>query len=326
MDYEWISASEAYRLVCQSNPMRATEAICARAHDGLIAARARRLVYANKVMDDCSVHESFWRDRGIGGKCNWASGDFEVGFGIKVARAYGVEFLKEDIFAMLPRSGVTLSRVERKRGEYMPASVCIGELKNTLKLELPDAANLVLRNCRAGLVPARCKRLWWRDTTRYGDEEQELENVEVPDWVWENCLDGPDAVLNWPANTIAGEGVVEDNQRKVIVSGLVFEIGAIIDVEALEIYNRPSLPLPETASEPKEQVTLTLDLPPLSDAALMKWWKVKANVREMLSVEEITVLIRAAHPEHKISRDRIRNLAGGRKRGPKGIGGKVTAE
>jgi len=62
-------------------------------------------------------------------------------------------------------------------------------------------------------------------------------------------------------------------------------------------------------------------LPPLSEAELQKWWASKSKVRDSLTKDELLTLARAKFPDKHISRERVRDLAGARKRGPKGIGG-----
>jgi len=62
-------------------------------------------------------------------------------------------------------------------------------------------------------------------------------------------------------------------------------------------------------------------LPPLSEAELQKWWADKSKVRESLTKEELLTLVRAKFPDNHISRERVRDLAGARKRGPKGFSG-----
>lgn len=60
---------------------------------------------------------------------------------------------------------------------------------------------------------------------------------------------------------------------------------------------------------------------PLSEANLQKWWSSKAGVRKMLTKDELLALVRSKYPDNHISRERVRDLVGARKRGPKGIGG-----
>lgn len=61
--------------------------------------------------------------------------------------------------------------------------------------------------------------------------------------------------------------------------------------------------------------------PSLSDADLQKWWQGKEKAREHLTQEELLTLARSSFPKNQISRERVRDLAGPRKRGPKGFGG-----
>jgi len=57
--------------------------------------------------------------------------------------------------------------------------------------------------------------------------------------------------------------------------------------------------------------------PRLSDAELNRWWEGKLLVREHLTQEELLTLARLKYPDHHISRERIRELGGPRKTGPK---------
>lgn len=58
---------------------------------------------------------------------------------------------------------------------------------------------------------------------------------------------------------------------------------------------------------------------PLSDAELDRWWESRAKVRDHLTKDELLTLVRAKYPDRHISRDRIRDLAGPRKTGPKTV-------
>jgi hypothetical protein len=66
--------------------------------------------------------------------------------------------------------------------------------------------------------------------------------------------------------------------------------------------------------------------PHLSQAELTKWWDSKAEVRDLLSKDELLVLVRAKYPDKVISRDRVRDLIGTRKRGPKPFRGDLSAK
>lgn len=67
--------------------------------------------------------------------------------------------------------------------------------------------------------------------------------------------------------------------------------------------------------------------PNLPNAALQSWWQALPDETKHLPIDHALVpLCRAAFPPHYISRDRIRELTGPRKRGPKPSRGKETAE
>ena len=242
MATDWIKASEAIKLVSDaSNPFAAPRAICSRAHAGLVAARARLLVIGGKEASDAEVPKEFWWARGeVALDQNWTTGDFETWYDRQVhCLAYGVEFLRIHIEEMLPNKASGRSAPQWEPGNYIAASVCLAELKQSLGLSTSEVEATILQHCRAGLVPSRCSELWSRLTTRYGEESPELEeNVAIPDWVWEHCLDRPEAVLNWSADVFAGEGHIDGDDLKVKVTGIEFEASAIIAIERFVLNSR----------------------------------------------------------------------------------------
>lgn len=60
-------------------------------------------------------------------------------------------------------------------------------------------------------------------------------------------------------------------------------------------------------------------LPRLSEAALQKWWKRLSAEKKALPKEEHYKMCRASHPQHSISRQRVRDLTPNRQPGPKPI-------
>lgn len=235
MDEDWIPASEAYAKVRALVPYRAAEAICERAHDGLIAARAERLILGDKVIESANVPTGFWWARGPAAlDAEWAVGDFETWIDDRIhCRAYGVEFARADIERMLPRSARAINGARATDGNFESARRCLSELTNAIGGDEARAIDLIFRNCRAGLIPSKCQEFWCRRTDRYGSEEESETDVIVPDWAWEHCLTDDKAVLNWSANRFAGEGVVDGETRKVKITGLQFDVGAIVALEGI---------------------------------------------------------------------------------------------
>ncbi len=101
---EWISAAEAIKLVSAAiGSYRARRAICSRAHDGLIEARAARLVLNDRSMDNANVSRQFWWAKGEAAlEQNWSTGDFATWIDHKYhLRAYGVSFSRHGIEALI---------------------------------------------------------------------------------------------------------------------------------------------------------------------------------------------------------------------------------
>jgi hypothetical protein len=168
-------------------------------------------------------------------KSTWASGDFDTWIDNRRThcRAYGVEFARSDIERMIPRNSHDTSSTATVGGIYEPAKRCLAEITGAIGGDQEQAIDLILKNCRAGLVPSRCRQLWYRTTDRYRSEEEEQENVAVPEWAWEHCLTNDSAILNWDADRFAGEGVVDGELRKVRVWGLSFEVSSIVALETM---------------------------------------------------------------------------------------------
>lgn len=260
MSDEWITAWEAYSKVVAHIPMRATEAICERAFDGMIAARAERLVWGPKIFESAEVPREFWWARGRAAlKATWPSGDFDTYVDDRRThcRAYGVEFARRDIERMLPHAR-SVDFATAAVGNYAPAGQCRAELTHSLKCSGATAERLILQYAEAGLLVGRCAQIRWSEKDRYGSKDYQESNVEVPEWVWEDCLesDGDGVVLDWAQGAFAGRGEVNDQQVKVRLSGVEFEVAGIVRLERAERTRQ------EGASAPGEP-------PPASSGSLM---------------------------------------------------------
>lgn len=231
---EWLTAFEALELVRGTTSLhQAPRAICSRAHAGLLASRAKRLIVGSKVEDDAEVPPGFWWAGGEAAlQQNWGTGDFETWIDERVhCRAFGVEFSKIGIESMLGKRQRLRSADHSEVGNYASAATCLAELQAALSCESKEAERLILRSCRAGLVQSRCSRINWRVTDRYGEERKEETNVSVPDWFWEHCVDDPERVLNWRTGRFAARGSIDGHEYKTVVTGVRFEVGAIVEIE-----------------------------------------------------------------------------------------------
>lgn len=102
---EWITAAGAVALLKDTMPSGATFAICARANDGMIRARAERFIRDKQIYDDVEVPAEFWWARGDAAlEQNWKTGDFETWINRHVhLKAYGVSFFRSHIEKMIAR-------------------------------------------------------------------------------------------------------------------------------------------------------------------------------------------------------------------------------
>lgn len=233
---EWLPAAEALRRVSQiMTDYQARHAIADRAHDGLLRAHAGRFVKNGEVLDDVLLPKEFWWAGAHEAlEQNWPAGDFSTWIRRMYHwKAYGVRFSRDDIEAMIPRrERLALDRMEP--GNYAPAATCLSELRETLACDDATAARLILKNCRAGLVPSRCSQINWWIKDRYGEQEDQDITVAVPQWFWEECLEDEATVLNWRTGRFAGRGIVDGDESRAIISGVEFQVGAIVEIEAME--------------------------------------------------------------------------------------------
>lgn len=268
---EWLTAADTMAQVGGAMGQHtAALTICGRAHDELVRTRAERFIKHQASFEHVELPSQFWWAEGHEARDqNWVSGDFSTWINRTYQwKAYGVRFNRADIEALLPkRERATFPRTQP--GNYAPAATCLRELQTALGCSSETAEQLILRACRAGVVPARCADMRCRVLDRHGEHESGDTDVAVPQWFWEDCLDSKDAILNWKSGRFAGSGLVDGDLYKAIVSGLEFQVGAIVELEGIDVpsddANRPPAPADQAqvqASTPKTGRKLSDDWKP----------------------------------------------------------------
>lgn len=104
IDRIWMSAHDALLHVSSQMTLgAASRAICARAHAGMVRARAKRFMKFSVGKDDFDVPKHFWWAKGEAAlEQNWITGDFKTWIDKKMLlHAYGVRFDRSDILAMV---------------------------------------------------------------------------------------------------------------------------------------------------------------------------------------------------------------------------------
>jgi hypothetical protein len=308
MDEEWLPARDALAFLQRVAPFTdQRRTICTRAHAELIQARAETLILPSGKHSDANIGEDFWwAEGGAALTQNWVTGDFSTWINQKFqVKAFGVHFLADDIYAIVPGSGKAVGRwIESEEAVQLVAAAA--------KISTDDALAAIVHCCANQLIEARCRSLSWQYSDRYDEVlDERIDDDVMPVWFWKTSTNHPDAILNWRSGNFAGPGRTDQGDHcQAQAKGVAFGRTDLSNATEYAAKFCPSPPA--SASESPD-----MNRPPLSEAELQKWWSKRASVRDSLTHDELLVLIRAAYPANQISRDRIRTLAGERKRGPK---------
>ncbi|WP_260581344.1 hypothetical protein [Sphingopyxis sp. PET50] len=305
MEEEWLAARDALAFLQRVAPLTdQRRTICARAHAGLIQARAETLILPSGKHSNANIGEDFWwAEGGAALNQNWTTGDFSTWINQKFqVKAFGVSFLADDIYAVVPGSGV-------KAGRWIDCADAVEHVADAAAVSTDQALAAIIHCCANRLIESWCRALNCQYPDSY-DPDDEIEDGVMPTWFWMTSARHPDAILNWRSGNFAGPGETEGGYCQAQAKGVSFARASLSD--AIEYATRNKTisvaPSPETSDASKA---------PLSNADLEKWWNKRANVRDGLSQDDLLILVRADFPDNHISRDRIRVLTGERKRGPK---------
>lgn len=252
MDGRRITAGEAIDLLDKHRGSLASEAICKRANDGVITARARLLILDKERHEDADVPAKFWWARGGDAlEQNWDAGDFETWKNHTYHwRAYGVTFLESDILAMLPAPKTSeLSPTRATSRNFAPVSSCVRELCGSTGLDPELVVKAIVRHCAARMINARCNSMEWSVTNRYGNEPHEDHGVLVPGWFWDLCAASPEPILDWQSGCFAANGLVNDDQCRARVMGIELDGPGIVKLETMLLEQRAAGPA-ETHAPP----------------------------------------------------------------------------
>lgn len=193
MAEQWIDAATAVGIVItRSNDHAGMRALCTRAHNGLVTARARLFVAtegkSERRSENAPVPRAFWWAGGHEAlEQNWASGDFSTWIDHRVhLQAYGVSFALSGILDMLSADRrVLIARRVSVAGNaaWMPARDAIQMLKSAESVREPKS--FLTEHARLGLVAGRAmeaRRFEERQVTELVWDEREW---DIPAWCWD---------------------------------------------------------------------------------------------------------------------------------------------
>ncbi|KQS49732.1 hypothetical protein [Sphingomonas sp. Leaf198] len=286
-------------------------AICERCHAGLVRTQAASFYRVDNVQADAELPREFWWAKGHEAlDQNWQTGDFSTWIDQKYHwQAFGVRFALADLLNLLPfdqhaairrqlsvaGNSAWISAREARRFAYEKA-----------RLNPTTAGKAVAEQCRLGFILARAVEMRWA-LGRTPDDgwTEEAREWDVPIWFWERFTTQDASSQDWEQGRFAGRGRGPQGYGWLTLNGVHFLRSSF------DVLLPSALPAPEGSEQADPRKVA------LSEADLLRWWDKLAPVREGLTQEQLRAIAASDHPQHTVSRDRIRALADGRKPGPK---------
>ena len=306
----WIEAALALKIA--SNGAQQTFGaftLCERAYAGLIRAKAKTFIFGEDTKSDAEIPTGFWWAKGHEAlKQNWEVGDFSTCIDQRVKmNAFGVRFALDDVLETLPveqRAVAARQCSVQGSNDWYSARQARDMVANNENLNSFTAGNRIIELAKLGFVTGRAVQMFSGKElgSKYGTSEREW---DIPVRFWTDYCAAERSVQYWELGKFSGRAYTLDDTNCIELTGVHF-LRATIDASPVES---------------DTHVEAVAKKPNLSDAELNKWWESMALSREQLSQEQLITLVRAKYEGKYVARDRIRELSGGRKRGPKGFGG-----
>ena len=286
-------------------------AICERSHAGLIRTHAASFYRVDDVQADAELPREFWWAEGHEAlDQNWQTGDFSTWIDHKHHwRAFGVRFALDDLLKLLPidqHASIRRRLSVAGNSAWVSAREARRFAYDRAGLNPMTAGKAVVEQCRLGFVMARAVEMRWASGRKPDDGwTEEAREWDVPIWFWEHFVTQDASSQSWEQGVFAGRGRGPHGYGWLTLNGVHF-LRSSLDVL---LPSAPPAPIDDELADPRK--------PALSEAELRRWWDRLSPVRDGLTQEELRALATSAHPQHTVSRDRIRALADGRKPGPK---------
>jgi hypothetical protein len=276
----------------------------------LIRYRARRVTIDGDIVENASLPDDFWSNEGREPlQEDWDAGDFVSSFdGLTQSRAFGVQFEASDVLQLVPfeeRAVAARSLSVAGNSAWVSARAARQFAYETAGLQPAAAGRAIVEQCRLGFISGRAVEMRWALGDEPGDWTTETREWDIPTWFWEDFTASDASTQDWTQGLFSGRGRSPQGYGWMTLNGVHFLRSS------LEVL------LPSMSGSEDRGVQIAPPKPNLPEADLRRWWDKLAKVREHLSQEQLRALAASDHPQHTVSRDRIRALAGGRKPGPR---------
>jgi hypothetical protein len=236
MHGEWIKARLALQYVSENAiDYSAQRRICERAHSGLIAAKAERIVWGGKEERDHIIGKGFWWAKGHEAlEQDWSAGDFSTWIDHKVeVKAFDVSFDFAALSDLVPaeKQAAALRRISVIASEEWISArdLHLAVLKSTGPSYGSDS---LLEACRLGQLGARAMRAncHYRQRSLLLLRWRALE-WDVPLWFWRDFTkQGSGTKYEWALNKVSGRGQRDFEDYQIDLQGLHFHRSGLINL------------------------------------------------------------------------------------------------
>lgn len=287
MANEWLKAPLALAYVSDgSDDVAAQRRICERAHSGLIAAKAERIVWGGKGENRehpigkrfwwAEGHEALTQDWQVGDFSTWIDQTYEV-------KAYGVSFDFAGLSELVPadKQAEALRKISvLGNGDWISASDLLTAMYANVA---PGNATAVLAEaCRLGQLGARAMRAVCEQNWR--SSKQPLWTAiewDVPLWFWRDFTGIRKAHFEWSLGRVRGDGIREGGPQRIQLQGVHFHKSGLINLGLAQ-----ELEQADSAAEAKRGRKPVYDWPAASMAIWGKIYRGELIPRNQAEIEK----------------------------------------
>lgn len=227
MANEWITAATALRYLTDDlYPYNEQQAICERAHNGLIAARAETLIWGDETRRNCKVPKEFWRaEREDDLLENWETGDFSTWIdGAFEAKAFGVSFDFLGVVELAPAEK-RAAGMRRISVAANPGWIHSRDLTSLIYAQTNSmrAGAVILEACKLGQLTARAARVSITREARAGYGEASVWaslEWDVPLSFWRDFTNPNQSAQDWQQGTARGRTYRQGTSELIELQGL----------------------------------------------------------------------------------------------------------
>lgn len=219
--------------------------ICERAHSGLIATKAEKVIWGTEEHLDVALPKSFWWAEGRDAlEQDWKTGDFSTWIDQKVEmKAFGVSF---DFLAIS-----NLVSAE-KQADAMRCISVIGEdswisASDLIRLMYKKhgtttASASMLEAARLGLIAGRAMRAFGEGSGQLhgkGGPKWAAIEWDIPLWFWRSFTEPNHSSRDWQLGKVKGRGTGPNGRDSIELQGVHFHRSGLVNLGLIDASDPP---------------------------------------------------------------------------------------